>query len=98
MFVRLVSTTLLGLTSYQNIYKDIICIEDKNTETALFDHVTVPTLAGVAQKIARTKETQMDIKQYTAYEVIYYTFLLEMIKNINNPDSPARCNIKHKKR
>ena len=61
MFMRLVSTTLLGPTSYQNVYKDIICVKDDNSETDLFDAVAVQTLAGVAQKIAQTERTQMEI-------------------------------------
>ncbi len=48
MFMILVSTTLLRPTSYQNVYKDIICIEHDNSEMELFNDVVVTTLAYMA--------------------------------------------------
>jgi len=39
----------------------------------------IPTLVGVARKIARQDKVKLDKKQYIAYEIIACTFLLELI-------------------
>ena len=85
--MKLVSTSLLGPTSFNDVYKEISNQENDNSEEELFNDLTIPTLTGVARKIARTEGTHMDDKQYTAYEVICCTFLLELIKDAGNPDS-----------
>ena len=64
--MKLVSTSLLGPTSFNDIYKDITNNENDNSEEELFNDIGVPTLTGVAQKIARTEGAHMDEKQYTA--------------------------------
>ena len=85
--MKLVSTSLLGTTIYKNIYNNIEEDQDMNRETIKSNGITVPTLMGVARKIARIEGTQMDEKQYVAYEVLCCTFLLDLIKEANNPDS-----------
>jgi len=85
--MKLVSTSLLGPTSFNDVYKEISNQENDNSEEELFNDLTIPTLTGVARKIAWTEGTHMDDKQYTAYEVICCTFLLELIKDAGDPDS-----------
>ena len=49
--------------------------------------VSVPTLAGVAQKMAMTEKVQLDEKQHIAYEIISCTFLLQLIQEGPNGES-----------
>ena len=49
----------------------------------------IPTLIGVAQKIAQQEGKQLDEKQYAAYESIACSFLLSLIQDSDNePSSP----------
>ena len=70
VLMKLVSTSLIGPTIYKNVYKNIADNEDMNKETKTSKGVAIPTLAGIARKIARLEGTQLDKKQYVAYEVI----------------------------
>ncbi len=45
----------------------------------------VPTLSEIARKVARLQKTQLDEKQYIAYEMIACTFLLGMVNDGRNP-------------
>jgi hypothetical protein len=45
----------------------------------------VSTLPEIAQKVARLQKTQLDEKQYIAYELIACTFLLGMVNDGHNP-------------
>ena len=87
VLMKLVSTSLLGTTIYTNVYQNITNDEETNKETKSSNGVSIPTLVGVARKIARVEGTQMDEKQYVAYEVLCCTFLLDLIKEANDPDS-----------
>ena len=87
VLMKLVSTSLLGTTIYTNVYQDITSDKETNNETKITNDVSIPTLVGVARKLARVEGTQMDDKQYVAYEVLCCTFLLDLIKDANDPDS-----------
>ena len=85
--MKLIAGSLEGYTNYDSIYSDI-----ENTETgSVADEETtaspVPTLVDTARKVARYEGTQMDEKQYVAYEVICCTFLLGLVNDGNNPHS-----------
>jgi hypothetical protein len=41
----------------------------------------IPTLPQIAQKVARLEKTQLDEKQYIAYEMIACTFLLGLVND-----------------
>ena len=41
----------------------------------------VPTLPQIAQKVAKLEKTQLDEKQYIAYEIIACTFLLGLVND-----------------
>ena len=41
------------------------------------DVVNIPTLVGVARKVAHQDKVKLDEKQYIAYEIIACTFLIE---------------------
>jgi hypothetical protein len=45
----------------------------------------VPTMQEIAQKVARLQKTQLDEKQYIAYEMAACTFLLGMVNDGCNP-------------
>ncbi len=45
----------------------------------------VPTMPEIARKVARLQKTQLDEKQYIAYEIVACTFLLGMANDEQNP-------------
>jgi len=68
-------------------YNDPNTASDLNQEGELFQDVLhntsqrIPTLSGVAQNIARREGKILDKKQYVAYEIIAYSFLLCLIED-----------------
>jgi hypothetical protein len=81
-----------GSVKYSYLYID--SNEDKDTSSAN-SYVTnndkghdknniqhkIPTLPQIAQKVAKLKKTQLDEKQYIAYEMIACTFLLGLVND-----------------
>ena len=49
-------------------------------ETTEADAVNIPTLVGVARKVAQQDKVKLDEKQHIAYEIIACTFLLELVE------------------
>ena len=45
----------------------------------------VPNLPEIARKMAKLEKTQLNEKQYIAYEIIACTFLLGLVKDGNSP-------------
>ncbi len=80
---------LVGGVKYSDIY--IESNEDEDTSST-DDNVNnndkghdktqhkIPTLPQIARKVARLETTQLDEKQYIAYEMISCTFLLGLVK------------------
>ena len=85
--MKLVSMSSLGTTIFKNVYRNITDDEETNDETKPSYGVSIPTLVGVARKVARLDGTEMDEEQFVAYEVLCCTFLLYLIKEANDPDS-----------
>jgi hypothetical protein len=56
--------------------------EDTTTE-----EINIPTLVGIARKIAQQDKMKLDEKQYIAYEIIACTFLLELVEEGRNKNS-----------
>lgn len=53
-----------------------------------FDKGRIPTLAGIAEKVAREKNIVLDDLQYSAYEIICSTFLLSLVnEGLNNTNA-----------
>jgi hypothetical protein len=50
-------------------------------------HSKIPTLQKVATKVARLEKTELDEKQYIAYEMIACTFLLGLVRDGNNSNT-----------
>ncbi len=85
--LKLIGGTLVGGVKYSDLYID--SDEDKDN-TSTNSHVTnndkdqdknnnqqkIPTLPKIARKVAKLEKTQLDEKQYIAYEMIACTFLL----------------------
>jgi hypothetical protein len=92
--LKLISGTLVGSADFSEIYIDP-GDEDKVNSCSEKDHAKgkeednnnkkVPTLTEIAQKVARLQKTQLDEKQYIAYEMIVCTFLLGMVNDGHNP-------------
>jgi hypothetical protein len=88
--LKLISGTLVGGVKYSDIC--IYSNEDEDTSSTN-DYVNnndkgqdktqhkIPTLPQIARKVARLEKTQLDEKQYIAYEMIACTFLLGLVNN-----------------
>jgi hypothetical protein len=90
--LKLISGSLVGGVKYSDLYID----SDKNEYTTSTsssvnesdkDHGkkkmkrNIPTLPQIARKVARLEKTQLDEKQYIAYEMIACTFLLGLLND-----------------
>ena len=86
--LKLISGTLVGGANYSDIYKN-----EMNSSTLTCNNRTnnnqlkVPTLPEIAKKVAKLEKRQLDEKQYIAYEIIAFTFLLGLVKDGNNPET-----------
>jgi hypothetical protein len=90
--LKLIGGTLVGGEKYSDLYID--SDEDKDTSSTN-SYVTnndkshdknnnqngIPTLPKIARKLAKLEKTQLDEKQYIAYEVIVCTFLLGLVND-----------------
>ena len=66
--LKLINGTLVGCMKYSDhCMKKIQC--------------KIPTLPQIARKVARLEKTQLDEKQYIAYEMIACTFLLGLVND-----------------
>jgi hypothetical protein len=90
--LKFISGALVGGAKYSDIYvtsddEDVdisrTC-ENKTITTEVhsnYSNKKVPTLQNIAKEIAKIENTQLDEKQYKAYEMIAYTFLLGLVKD-----------------
>ena len=90
--LKLIGGTLVGGVKYSDLYID--SDEDKDTSST-YSYVTnndkghdknniqhkIPTLPQIARKVAKLEKTQLDEKQYIAYEMIACTFLLGLVND-----------------
>jgi hypothetical protein len=90
--LTLIGGTLVGSVKYSDIYID--SDEDKDNSSTN-SHVTnndkdqdknnnrqkIPALLKIARKVAKLAKTQLDEKQYIAYEMIACTFLLGLVND-----------------
>jgi hypothetical protein len=88
--LKLIGETLVGGVKYSDLYID--SDEDKDTSST-YSYVTnndkghdknniqhkIPTLPQIARKVAKLEKTQLDEKQYIAYEMIACTYLLGLM-------------------
>jgi hypothetical protein len=88
--LKLISGTLVGGVKYSDLYIDSNENEDITSSSSLVnekDHGKrpkenrIPTLPQIARKVAKLKKTQLDEKQYIAYEMITCTFLLGLLND-----------------
>jgi hypothetical protein len=86
--LKLISGTLVGGADFSEIHIDHgdedkvnSCSENNNVEGngENINKRKVPTMPEIARKVARLQKTQLDEKQYIAYEMIACTFLLGMV-------------------
>ncbi len=83
--LKLISGTLVGGVKYSDIY---IESDDDEDTSSMDDYMNnndkgcnktqqkIPTLTQITRRVARLEKTQLDEKQYIAYEMISCTFLL----------------------
>ena len=84
--LKLISGTLVGGANYSDIYdNEMNSPIQSHNNTTNNNQLKVPTLPEIAIKVAKLEKTQLDEKQYIAYEIIACTFLLGFVKDGNNP-------------
>ena len=90
--LRLINGTLVGCIKYSDLYNELEDNEDSSSTSSHtyesdIDHSMkklqhkIPTLTQIARKVARLEKTQLDEKQYIAYEMIACTFLLGLVND-----------------
>jgi hypothetical protein len=90
--LKLISGTLVGGVKYSDLYIDLDDHEDTSSTNSYVtnndkgydknnNQHKIPTLPKIAQKMAKHEKTQLDEKQYIAYEMIACTFLLGLVNN-----------------
>ena len=85
--LKLVCGTLVGSVKYSDLYNDSDEEEDTSSTSFFKDHGRkkqqrkIPSLPQIAQKVARLEKTQLDEKQYIAYEMIACKFLLGLVND-----------------
>ena len=90
--LKLINGTLVGCVKYSDLYNDLEENEDtsstcRHANESDRDYYTkkmqckIPTLPQVARRVARLEKTQLDEKQYIAYEMIACTFLLGLVND-----------------
>ena len=90
--LKLINGTLVGCVKYSDLYNDLEENEDtsstcRHANESDRDYYTkkmqckIPTLPQVARRMARLEKTQLDEKQYIAYEMIACTFLLGLVND-----------------
>ncbi len=90
--LKLINWTLVGCVKYNDLYNDLEENEDtsstcRHANESDRDYYTkkmqckIPTLPQVARRVARLEKTQLDEKQYIAYEMIACTFLLGLVND-----------------
>ncbi len=93
--LKLIGGTLVGGVKYVK-YSDIYIHSDEDEDTSSTnDYLNnndkgqdknktqhkIPTLPQIAQKVAKLEKTQLDEKQYIAYEMIACTFLFGLVND-----------------
>ena len=85
--LKLISGTLVGGANYSDIYDNEMNTPiQSHNNTTNNNQLKVPTLPEIARKVAKLEKTQLDEKQYIAYEIIACAFLLGFVKDGNNPE------------
>jgi hypothetical protein len=71
--LKLINGTLVGGANYSDIYDNEmnLPIQSRNNTTNN-NQLKVPTLPEIARKVAKLEKTQLDEKQYIAYEIMGY--------------------------
>jgi hypothetical protein len=87
--LTLIHGTLIGGAKYEDVYKEQ---EDGHQNKTTDENQTtstnkIPTLAETARKVARLENTELDEKQYIAYEIIACTFLLGLVRDGNDSNT-----------
>ena len=90
--LKLINGTLVGCMKYSDLYSDLEDTEDTSSTSSHANESDrdycmkkmkhkIPTLPQIARKVARLEKTQLDEKQYIAYEMIACTFLLGLVND-----------------
>ncbi len=97
--LKLIGGTLVGGVKYSDLYIDsdegedtsstnsYVTNNDKGHDKNNTQH-KIPTLPKIAPKVAKFEKTQLDEKQYIAYEMIACTFLLGLVND--GPDKNTK--------
>ena len=87
--LTLIHGTLIGGAKYEDVYIEQEDGHQNNTtdENQTTSTNKIPTLAETARKVARLENTELDEKQYIAFEIIACTFLLGLVRDGSDPNT-----------
>jgi len=101
--LEFISGALVGVTDYDDVYYPDLMDEDLSMDESTNEdavHVitqdnssedtvrcNLPTLVGIARKVAQQDKMKLDEKQYIAYEIIACTFLLQLVEEGRDQNS-----------
>lgn len=74
--IKLITGSLVGEEEYNKIYADL---DSNGNESGTSSDFEIPTLTGIARKVAMVENKMLDEKQYITYEIICCTFLLGLV-------------------
>jgi hypothetical protein len=101
--LKLISGALIGGVNYKEIYMDSD-IDDKTNPPITTNNMGVdqntnvdkiPILPETARIVARLEKRKLDKKQYIAYEMIAFTFLLGLVHDGNDPNTTLYSYLGH---
>ena len=87
VLLKLVNGSLVGTIDYNCVYENSEAMVDIDETCPRLDDLQVPKLTDIARKVAQCRGTQMNEKQYIAYEVKCCTFILGLTNNSQDNNS-----------
>ena len=80
---QLITGSLVRDDKYSKIYADLEDNVNKSTfqQQSTSSNFNIPTLSGIAGKVAQVEDLKLDEKQYITYEIICCTLLLDLVND-----------------
>lgn len=79
--LKLISGTLVGESKYAEVYTKLSSNDNEPPTPGHATQLPVPTLQGIARKVASIENKVLDEKQYLTYEIICCTFMMGLIND-----------------
>ena len=87
--IKLITGSLVGDDKYSMIYADLNNNVNESTsqQQSTSSNFNIPTLSGIAHKVAQVEDLKLDEKQYITYEIICCTFLFDLVNDGGDCDT-----------